>query len=352
MPRNQPTSPLSLVSDETDLHRFLARLAATRGRIEAGEEGIALDFTRTEVDAVAAAFSRSILRGEARLHRLCGLLAARMFRDHYGITSVVIGEIPGDPERFSLSHPISREVLFATTDLALGNRVLGNVRVRRDDAWLAPRLIANFVEYQPTDLGPWHVHKMTSRIKAEEEIWNKVVDELFDIDSLIRRDKELSQHSRYIKDVFGLKLVVSAIPDARRLHEALVAATFDPRELEAVGAPSEPSAREIVVFETKDYLDGYSKQSGWGAIKSVLMWWDAMFEVQIQPLENYYAEREQLTRESHAGFKQRREELRNRIARDVPTFGFMRDLLAWLFGASSDPPVHPGVQVSLDGAGR
>ena len=33
----------------------------------------------------------------------------------------------------------------------------------------------------------WGVFKCISRIKAEEEIWNKVVDEIFEIDNLVKR---------------------------------------------------------------------------------------------------------------------------------------------------------------------
>ena len=49
---------------------------------------------------------------------------------------------------------------------------------------------------------------MISRIKAEEEIWNKVCDEIFRIDELLERDKKLRALSRYVKDVFGVKVVV------------------------------------------------------------------------------------------------------------------------------------------------
>ena len=32
---------------------------------------------------------------------------------------------------------------------------------------------------------------MVSRIKAEEQIWNKVVDTIFDLDRLVQLDKQL-----------------------------------------------------------------------------------------------------------------------------------------------------------------
>ena len=71
-----------------------------------------------------------------------------------------------------------------------------------------------------------------------------------------------------------------------------------------------------------------------------------MIEVQVQPLWNYHQEREYLTRESHAGFKERREALRNQIARTVPLFGFYRDLLRWLFLSPAEPaPTFESVEI-------
>ena len=88
--------------------------------------------------------------------------------------------------------------------------------------------MANFVEYQPTALNRFAVHKMTTRIKAEEELWNKVCDELFSLDTLVARDKELRNLSRYVKDVFGLKIVVGKPEDAQELQETLSALNFQP----------------------------------------------------------------------------------------------------------------------------
>jgi hypothetical protein len=100
----------------------------------------------------------------------------------------------------------------------------------------------------------------------------------------------------------------------------------------------------------KDYMnprDGL-KASGWEAIKSVFQWWDTMIEVQVQPLANYQPERERLTRESHSGFKSRREALRNQIASSIPLFGFYRDLLKWLFLSPHLPaPTFESVTISL-----
>ena len=90
------------------------------------------------------------------------------------------------------------------------------------------------------------------------------------------------------------------------------------------------------------------KATGWEAIKSVFRWWDSMIEVQVQPLLNYHQEREYLTRESHAGFKERREALRNQIAGTIPLFGFYRDLLRWLFLSPAEPaPTFESVEIVL-----
>ncbi len=47
------------------------------------------------------------------------------------------------------------------------------------------------VEYLPTEPNPWNIYRLHTRIKAEEAIWNKVVDEIFELDRLVRQDKAL-----------------------------------------------------------------------------------------------------------------------------------------------------------------
>ena len=72
-------------------------------------------------------------------------------------------------------------------------------------------------------------------------------------------------------------------------------------------------------------------------------------EGQVQPLWNYHQERESLTRESHAGFKERREMLRNQVAGAVPLFGFYRDLLRWLFLSPDEPaPTFEAVEIIVN----
>jgi len=330
-------SPLWMVTQEPRLNDFVAYLTSylddLRARPAAPHQ---LTFSRARVAEVRAAFSNMILRGEATLHRLGGLLCSQIF-GAWQMSSVVVGEVDSTRERFVLSQSLAYEELFATSDLDLGTRQLAKLRFLDANGWSRASLVANFVEYQPTEPNSWRAHKLISRIKAEEEIWNKVVDEIFDLDGLISRDKQMSHLSQYVKDVFGLKLVVGTTADVQPLNQLLLDHPWDGERLE--------------LLETKDYMtqDG-RKASGWAALKSVVRWSGRTFEIQIQPLRNYLKEQEYLTKESHAGFKVRREAVRDDVAARVPLFGFYRALLKWLFvGAikEDEVPQFPGVAIRL-----
>jgi hypothetical protein len=331
---------------------FVVKLADARDRIvaEPDREHV-LRFSRPELDAVRAGFADGIRSGEAGLHRLCALLGHAFLEGSYSLQSVVIGEAPSR-ERFNLIQSIAPETLSQVTDLDLGNRLLREVRMADGAGWSTPALVANFVEYQPHVGNQLAIHKMISRIKAEEEIWNKVCDELFHLDELVERDKILRVLSRYVKDVFGVKIVVGTTEDIVRVHAALEAVVFAPELLARVGVPA--TEDRLTIVETKDYVaDG--KRSGWEAMKSVVRWWDRTFEVQIQSLPNYFLEREYLTRESHAAFKAQREEVRRQVAEADPLFAFYLGLLRWLFVRAPGPaPSRPGLRVVVDdpGAGR
>src|SRR5262249_1175826 len=137
------------------------------------------------------------------------------------LDSIVIGEVPSTRERFTLSHRIEPSDLYSHTDLDLGTRQLQRFRVHDGARFQQPMLVANVVEYQPRAMGRFAVHKLVSRIKAEEEIWKKVVDEIFNLDSLVNRDKQLRELSRFVKDVFGIKFIVDEVDDVTRMQEAV-----------------------------------------------------------------------------------------------------------------------------------
>lgn len=343
MTASGPSSPLWMVTQAPALNGFVADL---RRQIEglrqdAPQSTKALFFSRAKVSAARADFAAMILKGERRLHRLCQLFACELFST-YQLQSVVFGEIDSTGERFVLSQGLQPEELDHISDLDLGTRQLSRLEFKTPYGPSKASLVANVVEYQPTAPNPWHVHRLISRIKAEEEIWNKVVDELFDLDSLVKRDKQISHLSYYIKDVFGLKLVVETVDDVRRLHHGLRNMVWSDAALARIGLSGEASRSRLEFVETKDYMGGeLQKASGWEAIKSVVRWADKTFEIQVQPLARFYNEREFLTRESHEGFKARRETLRNKVAEEIPLFGLCRDVLRWLFVAEAALPA-PG----------
>lgn len=335
-------SPLWMVTEEPSLHELVQALDTARARILAAPSApLTLRFSRERLREVRKAFARMIRSGEARLHRLSDVLCQSLLLTPYGLKSVVVGEIEGTRERFTLSHSLAPPELYAHTDLDLGTRLLQRLRIRDGMAWHRSDLIANYVEYLPLQLSAVGVHKLITRIKAEEEIWNKVVDEIFDIDALVQRDKQLRHLSRYVKDVFGIKLVTKGPKASARLQRQLQALRFDDAVLRAGEIPADETTRSLRFVEVKDYLgaDG-QKGSGWQAMKSVVSWWGGLFEIQIQPLAVYHREQEHLTRESHTGFKAQRDQLRNQIAAMVPLFGFYRDLLRWLF-LHLVPPQRP-----------
>ncbi len=274
-----------------------------------------------------------IRHGEERLHRFCELTGDAFLDGRYALQSLAVGSVVTTKERFTLVQDITAQDLYSHTDLDLGNRQVRRFRYFDGTQWSRAALVANVVEYHPEAINDWRIYKMVSRIKAEEQIWNKVVDAIFDLDRLVQLDKQLRHLNRFVKDVFGVKFVVSDQDAVRALQEALRAAQWTPEQLARHGVPVLPSTASLQCLEVKDYLDAEEgvKESGWQAIKSVFHWWDTMIEVQVQPLANYLQERERLTRESHTGFKSRREEIRNQVATAIPLFAFYRDLLKWLF---------------------
>jgi hypothetical protein len=342
-------SPLWMVTTEPRLNELFVWLQ--RLRLELMERPAAhheLQFSRSHLEEVRLAFANMICHGEEKLHRLCQLICDS-FVASYQIQSVVIGEVESTQERFTITQGVSAEDLYSTTDIDLGNRQLKKLRFFDGRDWSKANLVANMVDYQPTEVNVYSIHKIISRIKAEQEIWNKVVDEIFDLDSIVVRDKKLQHLSRYVKDVFGIKIIVGNLDDVHKIHMALVELTWPDVSLEKCQIEPAPENRRLHFVEVKDYLtSSQQKQTGWEALKSVVRWSDKTVEIQIQPLANFLHERELLTKESHTSFRANREQVRNEVAQQIPLFRFYRDLLRWLFlNPAAPPPEYPGVTLSL-----
>lgn len=209
--------------------------------------------------------------------------------------------------------------------------------------------MANVVEYEPTEPNPYAIHRIITRIKAEEEIWNKVVDEIFELDRIVSRDKQLRHLSRYVKDIFGIKIVLGELSSVYDVQRALEEQAWTIEQLAAMGIEPVAATNSLEFIDVKDYLlKEERKKSGWAAMKSAVRWSDKTFEVQAQPLRDFLREREALALESHTSFKARRERIRDRVGRRIPLFRFYQELLRWLFlNVDYPPPAYNRVTVRL-----
>ncbi len=345
-----PDSTLWLVTQEPVLNEFVCYLKDKKERfLREGLGGQELVVSRTQVDEVRRAYTRMICKGEEKLHRLCGLLSDQLFHAEMQMKSVVIAQLPGTQQRLKMIQDIQKSEVYSHTDLDLGNWLLEKLRYHGTQGWERPKLIANFVEYQPLNRNPYTINKMISRIKAEEEIWSKVVDEIFELDKLVNQDKKLRELSYFIKDIFGIKIVVDDVACVQDILETLEGLSWGSETLALHGVSHEPSTHKLSLVEIKNHLgESQQKKSGWQAIKAVYSWWNKTFEIQVQTLDVYLREQELLTSESHAAFKEKRERVRQEVADHLPLFGFYLQLLRWLFiSPDAPPPELAGIHIII-----
>lgn len=327
------------------IHRFIAYLTDRKAEQEANPGvHVRIELSRDFIAGVREAFRQNILQGERHLHVLAHGLASLLLEGDFELHSNVIGVLPGDEERpFHIRERITQDTLMSVMDIDLGNQMLDNFRYRLANEWVSLELAANFVEYLPVGRPGTGVNRLTSRVKAEEELWNKVTDEMFHIDQLVQRDKHLRQYSKFIKDIFGIKIVCEDEATCLKVHDRLTSMTIADTDWESLEAPDTMSGcdkhwsssdRVLEFVEIKDYLTcapSEMKRTGWKALKSVVKWHDRLFEIQVQPLNNYYLEIDHMAEPSHRSFKLQRDTMRSEVAQRIPLYGFYRDLLTMLF---------------------
>jgi hypothetical protein len=337
-------SPLSMAMHAPVLHQFINFLAQKKLEQEANpDQHIHINLDKEQIAQVREVFRQSILEGERHLHHLSHLCASILLDGHFELHSNVIGLLPGVEERpFHIREKISTQTLLSIPDIDLGNHMLDNFRYKKESSWVSLELSANFVEYLPLTRPQTRVNRLTSRVKAEEELWNKVTDELFAIDELVERDKHLRQYSKFVKDIFGIKIVCEDESTCYKVHEHLqeitlaqaIAHNVDISKNAMLSTDNKHSAKLLDFIETKDYLgceESSMKKTGWKALKSVTNWNDRLIEFQVQPLDNYYLEIDHMAGPSHNSFKIRRDALREALTAQLPLYGVFRDLLKNLF---------------------
>ncbi len=342
---NPTHSPLFMVMNNPVLHQLISYLAEKkRQQEEHPESQIVIELSQTFIEQIRNSFKQHILNGELNLHIITHIVSSKLLGKNFELHSNVIGILPGGESRpFLIREKINQQILFSQTDLDLGNHMLGNFRYHVNQKWVPLDLSANFVEYIPDQITQTKVNRITSRVKAEEELWNKVTDEIFNFDQLVLRDKQLQQYSKYIKDVFGIKIICeneAACHEAQQTLEKLTTAECDWHLLDSLIGQHIPEnaftigTNLLEFIETKNYLDcepEFLKKTGWRAVKSVVKWKNQLFEIQFQPLSNYFMELDHMAGPSHTSFKKNRDYLRNEVAQRVPLYGFYRDLLRMVF---------------------
>jgi len=157
-------TPLWMITQEPDLNNLVKYLQEKRTVItDNPDKEHVLKFSRSQIEAARAAFSRMVRRGEMRLHRLSELTGSEIFETRYSRQVVVVGQRNGNGgqgQRFQLVQPLSAEELYAQTDLDLGSRQLERFMWQdKSRNWSKASLVANFVEYDALEVKNWGVFK-------------------------------------------------------------------------------------------------------------------------------------------------------------------------------------------------
>lgn len=335
---NTLTSPLGLLLYNDRTNRLLAQLS---GHLDELRKGTAKELTlnEQELDYARNQWEEAVLKGERQLHALAGLLAERLTgtQNLQPVARIVAGpkvEIE-QGARIVIEETVSRERLMSTTDFGLSTDLVNAYRYRPQGSDDYERLYAraSFLEFRPlTATENSLAARVMTRVKANDSIWNKVCDALFDIDNLVERDKILNPRSKYIKDVFGIKVLTHHQESSYAAEEALNQMSFTAAELSDVGG--NPFGTRLELIERKDYLGGdprFHKQTGWRAIKNVYRWCDALFEVQFQTEQNYFLEVHDLSDASRRTFDMQRRQLRWDLEDKVNHYADYRRLLKAIF---------------------
>jgi len=244
---------------------FLARIALQldmlRDADANGKTADELVLSREEMGYVRGQWEEIVLRGEQKLHALASVLSEGLLRTEniQRVARVVAGqkeEIETTDSRIVIEEFISPEQLAHTTDYRLAAEIARRYMYRphgeEEFSSIYPR--ASFLEFRPLELGEGSVAtRVITRVKANDAIWNKVTDALFDIDAVISRDKILNTKSKYVKDVFGIKILVGNTRDCYAVESQL-----DDMDLTPVfpnhGQPQ--ALNQLELIERKDYLRG------------------------------------------------------------------------------------------------
>ena len=346
-----------MIQDER-INRVLIRLAdqldALKAADESGHAPPALLLSRNEMAYVRESWEKAVLVGEQRLYNLATLLAYALTGTHriQRVARVVAGpkeEYETDDARIVIEEFISRDRLERTTDYGLAESIVKRYRYRPldGDTFGSIYARASFLDFRPLEIGEdASATRVMTRVKANDSMWNKVCDALFDIDNVVARHKILNPKSKYVKDVFGIKILTTHPEQSYQVEELIEAMTFDEMMCADLNMHEQVGALELV--ERKDYLAKPSKDTGWRALKNVYRWGQHFFEVQIQTEVNYFAEVSDLSSTSHRTFDMQRRHLRWALEKQLPHYREFRHLLRGIFDPTGDQSLLEELDVNLD----
>jgi hypothetical protein len=354
-------SPIAMMTKDERTSRFLSRIALQLDMLREadanGQRAEELILSREEMTYVRKQWEDIVLHGEHKLHSLASLLSEGLLRTEniQRVARVVAGpkeEVETSDSRIVIEEFISPEQLNQTTDYRLAAEIARRYlyRPHGGDEFASIYARALFLEFRPLELGDGSVAtRVITRVKANDAIWNKVTDALFSIDSVISRDKILNTKSKYVKDVFGIKILVGQGHDCYAVESQLDDMDLRPRlsGLNEQHLGQLPDQLELV--ERKDYLESKGrKKTGWQALKNVYRWGHHYFEIQIQTEANYFAEISDLSSTSHRTFEMQRRHLRWELEDILPHYRDFRHLLRGIFDTRKQFNSLERLNVDLD----
>jgi hypothetical protein len=336
-------SPLALLIHDARTLALLQRLADQLTKLRdaeaRGTPPPLLVIEDEEIRHARQSWLSAVLAGEHQLYDLATLLAWRLLgTKKIQHVARVLCSSRDEPEqrRIVIEEMLSRADLKRYTDHTLASRIARRYRYRTNHRRPYDKLIhrASFLELRPLEaVSDAMAMRVLTRVKVDDQIWNKVCDALFDVDNLIARDKLLNPLSKYIKDVFGIKALTTNQERAYRVAGSLNTMSFTEAECDELSLSWEAGGR-LELLEEKDYMAlpaSRKKKTGWEALKNVYSWHGQVFEMQIQTEANYHLETSDLSDTSHRTFDMRRQAFRKKLDDLIPHYKEYRAVLKILF---------------------
>jgi hypothetical protein len=299
-------SPLELIVRDERVNRIVRRIRDSLDRSEPLESlGIAL--SPNEIRGIQTAFHEALRTGEHTLYRFVRSLAEMYYPGKpVEVEATVLARPVRRPREVAfIQRRLRMEEVLGVRDHALAARILDEITGGKRTL----RVAASSLRWFPSGGAPpgSAVLEIVSRVKATEDICSKIADEIFRLSEAFRRDKITNRLSRYLKDIYGAKVVCATVPDCYRVS----------REIQ--------EREDVTSLEVKDYIER-PKASGFQCLKLVVLHHGVPLEAQI--LTQEMRTREMMFPEtSHRTYKEKRERLRERLGPEYRRcYEFLREL--------------------------